>query len=333
VPDHGRTADASTPPAYDDLTPVGGLPASWGLWGDGDRYGCLNLLTPDRTRAALADVRRGDVFPLNWRMNLPDPPLFDRPTMRHDIVPSTSSPSLNDVIGDWNTQQSTQWDGFRHVSRYGYRNYSGLPDHEHGIADWAERGIAGGAVLIDVERWRASVGRPLRHGTPDPITGRDLLDTLEAQGTEVRTGDVLLIRTGWIGWYQRLSPAERAEIAPVPALTNPGLVAEEETARVLWNLHPAAVAADNPGFELWPPGAHLDPDLLAEIAAAPERRHEMSLHVRLLPMLGLPIGELFLLDPLAEDCARTGDHRAFLTSAPLNLPGAAASPANALAVR
>lgn len=321
------------PPDYDDLPVTGGLRSSWGLWGEHDRFGCLNLLTPDVVRDAMHGVRRGDVFALNWRLDLPDPPLFDRPRLRHDTVRSTSSPSLNDVVNDWNTQGSTQWDGFRHVSRHGFANYNGLPADDHGIDAWARRGIAGAAVLADVARWRESVGRPLRHGTPDPITGQDVLDTLAAQRTEVRTGDVLLVRTGWIAWYEGLDDAGRAAIAPVPALRNPGLVATEDTARVLWNLHPAAVAADNPGFELWPPGAQLDPAERAVISADPARRHEMSLHVRLLPMLGIPIGELWNLDVLAEDCARDGEYRVCLASAPLNLPCAAASPANALAVK
>lgn len=93
------------------------------------------------------------------------------------------------------------------------------------------------------------------------------------------------------------------------------------------------MAADNPGLELWPPGAQLDPAERAAISADPTRRHEMSLHVRLLPMLGIPIGELWSLDALAEDCARDGEYRVCLVSAPLNLPNAAASPANALAVK
>jgi hypothetical protein len=321
------------PPDYDDLPLTGGLPSSWGLWGPEDRFGCLNLLTEQRALTAMREARRGAVFSLNWRIDLPQPALFGRPDLRHETKKSTSSPSLNDVLHDWNTQSSSQWDGFRHVSRYGYQNYNGLPADEHGVGYWADRGLAGGAVLLDVARWRASVGRPLRPGHPDPITGEDLLATIEAQGTEVRTGDVLMIRTGWIEWYQTLTAEQRAAAAPVSAIVNPGLAPVEETARVLWNLHPAGVVADNPGFELWPPGALMDPELAAAVRADPNRRHEMMLHVRLLPMLGLPIGELWYLDNLAEDCAADGVYRVFLTSAPLNLPRGAASPANALAVK
>jgi hypothetical protein len=324
---------SGVPPDYDDLPLVGGLPASWGLWGADDRFGCLNLLTEQRALAAMRDARRGAVFALNWRIDRPHPALFGRPELRHEIHKSTSSPSLNDVLHDWNTQSSSQWDGFRHVSRHGFGNYNGLADDEHGVGRWAERGLAGGAVLLDVARWRASVGRPLRPNHPDPISGADLLATIAAQGTEVRTGDVLMIRTGWIEWYEGLDADQRAAVAPVEAIVNPGLEPVEETARVLWNLHPGAVVADNPGLELWPPGALMDPDHAAAVRADPARRHEMVLHVRLLPMLGLPIGELWHLDNLAEDCAADGVHRVFLTSAPLNLPKGAASPANALAVK
>ena len=39
-------------PSYRDLPRRGGLPASWGLWGaEGtDHFGCLNLLTPEKTQ-------------------------------------------------------------------------------------------------------------------------------------------------------------------------------------------------------------------------------------------------------------------------------------------
>ena len=42
-------------PSYADLPITPGAPAgsSWGLWGAEDRFGCLNLLTPERAAAAL----------------------------------------------------------------------------------------------------------------------------------------------------------------------------------------------------------------------------------------------------------------------------------------
>ena len=328
-----RLADPARVPSYSELPLVGGLPSSWGLWGDDDRLGCLNLLTPERTALALAGVQCGDVFSLNWTMTGPEPALFGRPSLRHDIVRSPTSPSLNDVISDWNTQSSSQWDGFGHVVRAGFGTYGGVDADAHGVDDWARRGIVGSAVLADVARWRESVGRPLRHEEPDPIGPEDVLQTLSAQGVEVRTGDILVIRTGWIEWYERLAPAERAALATGDGLRNPEVVPTEQMAQTLWDLHPAAVACDNPAVEVWPLGSLLPKAEADAVLADPARRHEISLHTRLLPMLGLPLGELWDLAALAADCVADGVYRFCLTSAPIALRGGAASPANALAVK
>ena len=45
------------------------------------------------------------------------------------------------------------------------------------------------------------------------------------------------------------------------------------------------------------------------------------------------VGELFDLDPLADDCDRTRTYDFLVTSAPLNLLHGVASPPNILAIR
>jgi hypothetical protein len=49
--------------------------------------------------------------------------------------------------------------------------------------------------------------------------------------------------------------------------------------------------------------------------------------------LGLPLGELFVLAPLAEDCARDQRYEFMVVSAPLNVEGGIASPPNAVAIK
>jgi hypothetical protein len=99
---------------------------------------------------------------------------------------------------------------------------------------------------------------------------------------------------------------------------------------MLWDLHIAAVAADNPALEVWPPGAlRSTPDNTAPAMDSPET----FVHRSLLPLLGLPIGELWDLDRLAQDCAGDGVYSFLLTSAPLNLQSGVASPPNALAIK
>lgn len=305
-------------PSYEDLPAVAGAPAgsSWGLWGDGDRFGCLNLLTPERVVGAAQLVRRGAVFALNADLGVPGPPLFGRKPFTHTVTGPVDGPGHDDVLDGWNTQGSSQWDGFRHIRHPEHGFYAGLPDGGgeagHGMHHWGSRGLAGRGVLVDVERWRASVGRPLDMVSSDPIEADDIVAALAAQSTTVEAGDVLLIRTGWLGWYQGLD--EEARLALSNGHENPGLRPGREMVALLWDLHVAAVAADNPALETWPPRG-------------------VFMHHDLLPLLGIPIGELFALDDLAADCLADTTYAFLFTSAPLNLRYGVASPPNALAIK
>jgi kynurenine formamidase len=93
------------------------------------------------------------------------------------------------------------------------------------------------------------------------------------------------------------------------------LAATEAMAAFLWDSEIAAVAADNPAVEPVPadPGGGF-------------------LHRMLIPALGMPLGELWDLDELAEHAATTSSYESCLISIPLNVPGGVGSPANALAV-
>jgi hypothetical protein len=320
-------------PSYDELPVTPGAPAgsSWGLWGASDVFGCLNLLSAQRVVDAASLVRRGSVFALNWEMELPDPPLFSRPGFEHHVHWLPGEVGHDDELSGWNTQSSSQWDGFRHIrsARHGF--YNGVADDEHGIHHWARRGIAGRAVLVDVGRYRAQEGRPLQMDAADPIEVDDVLGAIAAQGTEVRPGDVLLMRTGWTGWYRSLDDAERQKLAS--KLASPGLRPGEATARMLWDLHVAAVAADNPALEVWPPGSTSTGEQRQAASADPDRAMEVFVHYSLLPLLGLPIGELWDLEALADDCAGDGVYEGLFTSAPLNLRSGVASPPNALVIK
>lgn len=328
-------------PDYDSLPKRAGLPASWDVWGGGDAalFGCLNLLNAEGVRTAATLIRDGRVFALNWSMGLPDPPLFGRAPFGHEVTGSATSTSHDDVLHHWNTQSSSQWDGFRHIRNSaagaiepGTGHFGGVPDAEHGIDHWAKRGIVGRAVLADIGRWRESIGRPIRCDDADPVEASEIMECLTAQGTTLQTGDILLVRFGWISWYQTQSESARQTLADVGALRAPGFRPGEELARTLWNLHIAAIGCDNPAVEVWPPGATSSPEHEAEVRADSSRLHEIFTHTMLLPMLGLPLGEMWDVDALAEHCAATGRYECFFVSAPLNLPHGVASPPNALAI-
>jgi hypothetical protein len=127
----------------------------------------------------------------------------------------------------------------------------------------------------------------------------------------------LLLRTGWITWYNRLNQEQR-EFLPTSRENYKwaGVEQTDEVLRFLWDTHFAAVASDCPSFESVSPPKGM-----------------VSLHATILGLWGMPIGEMFNLDPLAEDCAGDNIYEGFLTAAPLNKLGGVASPPNALVIK
>jgi hypothetical protein len=96
----------------------------------------------------------------------------------------------------------------------------------------------------------------------------------------------------------------------------PGLDPSQATAAWVWDQHIAAMAADNVALEALP------------VEAAVGFQHR-----RLIALQGMPIGEVWDLDELAQDCAQDGVYEFMLVSAPLYLPGGVGSPPNAYAIK
>jgi len=156
----------------------------------------------------------------------------------------------------------------------------------------------------------------------------ELLDQTAAdQGVEVRDGDVCCVRVGWLSWYRTLDADGRQQVSDASRsfvdLRTPGLGPGPAIAEWLWDHGVAALAVDNPGVEAFPVTAALPPG----------GGIDDSLHARVLALLGIPLGELFDFDALADDCAQTGSYEFCFTSAPLRIPGGIGSPPNALAIR
>jgi kynurenine formamidase len=117
--------------------------------------------------------------------------------------------------------------------------------------------------------------------------------------------------------YEACSPEQKSALAPMDKLRCIGIEASREMVEWLWNSKVAAIGADCPGVEAFPF----------------DFTDDSALHYRALPLLGLPLGELFVLAPLAEDCARDRRYEFMVVSAPLNLEGGIASPPNAVAIK
>jgi len=311
-------------PRYDDLPIDPGKPprATWGVFGEDDQVGTLNLIGDSEVRAAAGCVRSGRVFALNWDVELPRPAILGRHDVRHTLL--EDAVGRDEFYDSFYPQSSSQWDGLTHVRHpeWGFYNGHEAPDAAAGvlgIQHWARRGIVGRFVLADVARHRGDKGRPLDCSKRTPVSAAELEAVLGDQGVELRGGDILLLRFGWTAWYESLGDEERRALATAGiSFGGPGISADESSARWLWDHGVAAIGADCPALEATPfDQTHVDG----------------FLHYRLIPLLGMAIAELLALDGLAEDCSADGVYDGLFTAAPINKTGGAGSPANALAIK
>jgi kynurenine formamidase len=212
-------------------------------------------------------------------------------------------------------QATTQLDGLAHVGD-GDRLYNGYWSgvvtarsgaRRLGIQHLAD-GLVGRAVLLDVAR---QVG--VDHLEKSFAIGPDLLDeTVEAQSVEIGAGDILLVRTGHIGWWFSLPDGDKSAFAG----GEPGL--SPRTVPWLAERDVAMVATDT---------------LAAEVLPPEEGERALAFHIRALRDLGLMIGEMLDLEELAADCAADGVYEAFFVAMPMPVVGAVGSPINPLVIK
>ncbi|ETW85097.1 hypothetical protein HETIRDRAFT_438158 [Heterobasidion irregulare TC 32-1] len=308
---------------------------AWDVWGPNDQLGTVNLLTDDLVKqAAQEEIRTGRAVSLNWPLNFPEKPLFGRrePHIRSFLKHDT--PVRDDEILI-NTQSGTQWDGLKHFPILKHEMlYTGVPvrslttgqfampdpmdvDPELiklGIHNWAQHGICGRGVFLDLVRYytKSNTSLPYDPWTTHGISVGDLEACAREQGVTFRRGDILILRVGFIQRYNSASQAERNGLAGKPE-TFAGIEQSDDMKRFIWNNHFAAVASDQPALESWPP------------------KGGEYLHETFLSLWGMPIGELFDLEALSKICADTGRYTFFFSSWPLNILGGTASPPNAAA--
>jgi kynurenine formamidase len=210
-------------------------------------------------------------------------------------------------------QAATQWDGLAHVG-YDGQMYNGVAAEtvsarggsvDLSVEHVAQHGIAGRGVLLDVAR---HLGED-RLEAGQSITRAMLEDTARRQGTAIHGGDIVLFRTGWMRCFTVDGDAARYwNGEPGLALNCCGWLHENEI---------AAVASDNWGIEVMQPDA---------------KGHSTDVHAVLIRDMGMTLGELFVLDELADACADRGDWTFFFTAPALRVTGGVGSPITPLAI-
>lgn len=126
--------------------------------------------------------------------------------------------------------------------------YSGPDRGVNGIDGWAGKAIAGRGVLIDYPSWASEKGFQYDSMSTHPIGVEEIEQILVARNIEVRQGDILFLRTGYVSTYLSLDTATKESL--LAASHNwPGLKQGVEMTRWLWEKQFAAIAADSPALE------------------------------------------------------------------------------------
>ncbi len=328
--------------------------ANWGEFGDDDQLGRLNLLTPTKVRQGVDEVREGITFCLSLPLDYPGgsvlnprrkPPRLAatvRDGRANYVYPmSLEDPDHSDVVCDdtvlLTLQYSTQFDSLAHVGGMFDADGDGEPEPvfyngwrggEHvlapadesmiegvaaerlGIENMAAHGVQGRGVMIDLER---HVGR-----AREWIDHARLMAILDEDGVEIESGDMVCLYTGFADMLLEMGgePDERVhDSCAVLDGRDPALLQWITDSGI------AVLIADNYAVEGHPART---PGAAAPYAALP-------LHEHCLFKLGLHLGELFHLGPLAHWLREHGRTRFLLTASPLRLPGAVGSPVPAVA--
>ena len=269
--------------------------ASVSPFGPADEIGMLNLMTADSMRAALREADSGKPFDLAvdyfmgmpvwtdfndpgfqiWMSHTPAGNMHDNPMSLPDETNETISYS-GDCISLY-THCGTHIDSFSHFglhgelfNRFSARDHLGSRHWRKGGADKQPPVIARG-VMIDVAAAAGVEMLPDSHG----IGEKELLDALKRQKTELRPGDVVLIRTG----RMTIWPDQKGFVPNSPGINREG-------AEFLARAGAIYVGADNGGVEQTP-------------SADPE--NWLPVHTYLLAEAGIPLLEMAYLEDLSQE--------------------------------
>ena len=338
--------------------------SNWGDFGEDDQLGRLNLIDANKVKQGIAEVVNGQSFCLSLPLDYPGgnalnprrfPPVLrptrrvNQPNVNYRLV--VDDPNCTDVISDdlaiLHLQYSTQWDGFAHVGSMFDANGDGIPEPVYyngfragtdvvgptdvndsgvfdfsiipqrstshakvlGIENFAVKCMQGRAVLIDLY---AHFGRERVH-----ITNKILQEIIKKDQIVIEPGDMVCLRTGFDEVL-----LEMGKTPDIHILENSCAVLEGRDPELLQWINDSglsALIADNYAVEAHPASAQAGP-----CATLP-------LHEHCLFKLGIPLGELWHLSPLADWLRNNKRNRFLLTAPPLRLPGAIGSPATPIA--
>ncbi len=315
-------------------------PNNWGKWGPDDEIGTLNYNGPAQVRAAARLVKQGKVIPCSWRVKPNTYPLWG---MRVGIerFMNWSGRDIATLDKGWDvgfaysdeiikigSHSQTHVDPLVHVWHgdkvYNGYNVEDVITHDEGtlkgnanayIAHSVQRG-----VLLDVARFKGVDYL----GGKYIITPKELDDCAKWEGVEIKPGDAILIRTGFMKhWSDKIIAAGGLLRwnALVDGEPGPGgdCIAWVQKKKI------GLLGADNISVE--------------QLGLTEEEYNKkygvklIPLHIGVLQMLGCPLQELLNLDALSEDCAKDGVYEFLYVWPPLNFWNATGGLISPLAIK
>ncbi len=304
---------------------------NWGRWGDDDRLGTLNLITDSAVAHAASLVKSGRR--VSCALDLKHTGGVQVGQMHGRINPlltmvKINSPDLGDLDGDglvphfsddivvMALQAATHWDGLSHVS-YDNTLYNGVSVGTINPTDGATvlgienvRHLTGRGVLLDLCAAKGVDRLPSGH----EVTCDDLDEAAEHCRVEVRSGDIVLLRTGRMQVFREMGAGAYVG-GPDGDGTSPG--PGLEAVRWFHRNNVAAMANDTYIYEVFP---------------GPTWEDALAVHCINVVDMGFTQGQNWDLEELAEACADAGRYEFLLEANPEPFVGGCGSPVNPVAV-
>jgi len=294
---------------HDEIAALLSTRNNWGRWGPDDERGAVNLVTPERTRAAAAGVDTGTVMSLS-RPFPKEPGPTNRKPANHYVMqePRGAGGMASDYLGlNYHGLACTHIDALNHAwGEEGMWNGRQPEDVLHpsgalwaGIDAWGS-GIVTRGVLLDVPRHRG-VG----YVTQDrPVHGRELADICAAQGVEIQPGDAVVVHSGREEHDRHEEPWGTGNARPGLHASCLAFLRDTDCSVLVWDM-----------LDMAPNGVDMDWAVHAALYA-----------------FGTALVDNALLEPLADACAERERYDFMFVAAPLPVAGGTGSPINPLVI-